>query len=120
MSEEKLQNLVDKYPNYKEVLEDVFQWFKNHPSQSDIRADLFYDKHAEQDVDMVFFILESENLTETVYRVLDTDGTKIGKDFNNLSEIPEIIDDVWGRTVKTKDALIMPYYLRSENLGYDI
>ncbi|CAM1360707.1 hypothetical protein TPENAI_20047 [Tenacibaculum litopenaei] len=120
MSEEKLKNLAEKYPEYKDVFEDVFNWFREHPTKIDIRADFFYDTHSEQSVDFAFFLLETEEITETIYRVIDENGAKIGKDFNSISEIPETIDDVWGRSIETKQALIMPYYMRIKSPNYDL
>lgn len=120
MSEEKLKNLVSKYPDYKGVFEDVFKWFKGHPDKQAIRADLFYDSHPEQKVDFVFFVLESENITETIYRVLDDHGSKLGDDFNEINEIPESLEDTWGKSIRTDEALIMPYYMRNPNNQYDI
>lgn len=110
MSEEKLKSLVDKYPDYSDVLESIFDWFKKNQSKN-IRASQFYTSYSPARVNITFYILNSENVLNTVYRVIDYDGTKIGMDFKNVSEIPDTLDNVWGDTILKKDASIVPFYM---------
>ncbi len=118
MSEEKLKILVKKYPDYSGIFETVFNWFVKNPDK-DIRIDSLYTLYPPVEIDVVFFILKKEKIVRTIYRVLDVDGTKIGDDFNDLNDIPDVLDGVWGNPINTKDLSVVPHYHYDKNLLHD-
>ncbi|TQO38969.1 hypothetical protein GQ41_3637 [Arenibacter algicola] len=113
MLEEKLQTLVKEYPNYSGVILAIVKWFRNNPSQKDIRMDVFYSNHFNysiEEINAAFMIMTQEDLLKPVYRILDDDGSKIGKDFKHVRDIPQTVSTIWGKKKETKDVYIVPFY----------
>lgn len=113
MLEERLQTLVKEYPDYSEVVLAIVNWFRHNPDKKDLRMDVFYSSHFKysiEEINAAFMLMTMEEVLKPVYRVLDDDGSKIGKDFNSLNEIPEFVSTAWGDKKETKDVFIVPFY----------
>lgn len=113
MSEEKLKTLVKEYPDYSEVIQAIVNWFLHNPDKKDIRMDVFYSSHFNysiEEINAAFMLMTMEEVLKPVYRVLDDDGSRIGKDFKSINEIPEFVSTPWGDKKETKDVFIVPFY----------
>ncbi|WP_430905575.1 hypothetical protein [Maribacter sp. 2-571] len=113
MSDEKLNLLVNDYPEYSEVIKAISDWFREHADQRAIRMDEFYSNQfgfSIEDVNAAFMLMRQQSMLKTIYRVLDDDGSKIGKDFENYSEIPDEVSTIWGVKKETKDVFVVPFY----------
>lgn len=113
MSEEKLKNLIDTYPKYAPIFKAVFTWFVTHPKQIGVSLEFFYNKKydfSKEEIDIAFFLMKQTSVVKPIYRVLDNDGTRIGKDFESIDEIPEYVDTMWGEKKSKDEVFIVPYY----------
>ena len=113
MSEEKLQSLIDAYPNYKDIFREVFNWFKTHPKQRDVSLELFYLSKSflnREQVSIAFVLMKQSSFLKSVYRIVDNDGTKIGEEITDLNNLPTYVDTSMGEKVHIDDVLIVPFY----------
>ncbi|SFG22536.1 hypothetical protein SAMN04488033_1417 [Salegentibacter agarivorans] len=113
MLEEKLQNLVKEYPKYSQIFEAIFTWFENNPNQRAITMDYFYTNKygfSMRDLNISFMILKEKEVLRTIYRILDDHGSKIGRDFTSIEEIPRILSTMHGDKVEIDYSMIVPYY----------
>jgi hypothetical protein len=113
MSEKKLLNLAKEFPEYSDVFDAVLVWFEDHPKTNAISMDTFYTSKfgfSRSHISIAFTIMKQNSILTTIYRVLDEDGSKIGKDFNTLDEIPDTLDTISGQKVDKDDVFIVPYY----------
>ncbi|WP_296149898.1 hypothetical protein [uncultured Flavobacterium sp.] len=113
MSKEKLQSLVKEFPEYSEIFDAVLVWFETHPKINAISMDTFYSSNfgfSESHISIAFTIMKHTKILKTIYRVLDEDGSKIGKDFNTIDEIPNTLDTMSGQKKDIDDVFIVPYY----------
>jgi hypothetical protein len=113
MSEEKLQNLVDKFPQYTQVFQAVFNWFITHPKQRDVSMESFYTSKysfSREEINIAFILMKEIDMVRTIYRVIDDRGTRIGRDFEKIEDIPPYVDTMWGEKKKIEDVFIVPFY----------
>jgi len=113
MSKEKLQNLVKEFPEYSDIFYAVLVWFEDHPKVNAISMDTFYSSDfgfSEKNISIAFTIMKQTKILKTIYRVIDEDGFKIGKDFNTIDEIPNTLDTMSGEKKDVDDAFIVPFY----------
>ena len=113
MSEKRLQTIIKEYPKYSEVIKAVVNWFKNNPQDKGIRKEVFFSNHFNysiDDVNAAFLLLSQEQFLKKIYRILDYDGSKIGKDFESLDEIPSEVSTLWGDKKNIEDVFIVPFY----------
>lgn len=113
MSEEKLQNLVKEFPEYSGVFNAILDWFKTNPKMNAISMDIIYSNKfgfTKTEISIAFSIMKHKNVLKTIYRVIDEEGYKIGKDFNAVDEIPETVDSILGEKKAVKDIFVVPFY----------
>ena len=113
MLDEKLQNLAKEFPEYSDVFDAVLVWFESHPNINAISMDTFYSNKfgfSESHISIAFTIMKHTKILTTIYRVLDEDGSKIGRDFNEIDEIPSTLDTMSGQKKEIEDVFIVPYY----------
>jgi len=115
MSEEKLQNLIDAYPDYSSILRTILQWFITHPNQRHVSKDLFYTERfsfSREEIDVAFTLLKESLILKRTFQILDDTGTKVGKDYDNFEDIPPYLDTMWGEKRNTSDLFVVPCYFR--------
>jgi len=113
MSKEKLQSLVREFPEYSEIFDAVLVWFEKHPKINAISMDTFYSSNygfSENRISIAFILMKQTKILNTIYRVLDEDGSKIGKDFNTIEEIPNVLNTMSGEKKDIDDVFIVPFY----------
>ncbi len=113
MSEEKLQNLVDKYPQYSRVFREVLNWFATHPKQKEVSQELFYTtkyKFSKEEIGIAFYLLIEQSVIRRKYRVVDEDGSRFSQEFENIDEIPRYVDTMFGEKKDTKDMSVVPFF----------
>lgn len=113
MSKEKLQSLVKDFPEYSEIFYAVLVWFETHPKINAISMDTFYSStygFSEKNISIAFTIMKQTRILKTIYRVLDEDGSKIGKDFINIDDVPDTFDTMSGQKKSIEDVFIVPFY----------
>lgn len=113
MSEKKLNNLAEEYPEYSKIFEEIIDWFSQHPNQKAISMDYFYsDKYpfSISDINISFMLLQKNSVLKSIYRVIDNDGSKIGTDFNKIEEIPEELDNMKGEKKRKSEVAIVPFF----------
>lgn len=113
MSKEKLQSLVKEFPEYSEIFDAVLVWFEDHPKITAISMDTFYSSNfgfSENRISIAFILMKQTKILKTIYRVLDQDGSKIGRDFNTIEEIPNTLDTMSGQKKDIDDVFIVPFY----------
>jgi hypothetical protein len=54
--------------------------------------------------------MRETRIVKTIYRILDDSGTRIGKDFDRIEDIPKYVDTMWGEKKHIDDVFIVPYY----------
>lgn len=113
MSEERLLNLANEYPEYSGVFQAVLGWFDSHPNANAISMDQFYSNKfnfSREQLKIAFMIMKEKSIIVRFYRLFDDDGSKIGKDYFSKDEIPIRVDTLLGELKDTKDISIVPYY----------
>jgi len=120
MSEEKLQNLAEKlqnlakeFPEYSGIFSAILVWFQTHPKINAISMDAMYSSSygfSKVEISIAFSIMKHKSVLKTIYRVVDEDGSKIGRDFNDIEEIPETVDTMLGEKKLVRDVFVVPFY----------
>jgi len=113
MSEERFQSLVNQYPEYAQIFREVLRWFTTHPKQQEVSLEFFYtNKYSfkKEDLNVAFFILNKKDVVKKTYVVIDESGTKVGRNFEKMDDIPDELDTMMGDKKETKDLFVVPYY----------
>ena len=113
MSEEKLKSLVNQFPAYSEIFKAVYNWFIAHPKSKDVSIDMFCEfkkRFQREEISIAFTLMKQNLLLQSVYRVIDEDGTRMGDGFYSYDDIPQYIDDSWGHKKHIDDLYIVPFY----------
>lgn len=113
MSNAKLQNLVRDFPEYSDIFSTVLVWLESNPKAFAISMDTFYSNKfgfSRSRISIAFAIMKQNSILTTIYRVIDEDGSKIGKDFNSIDDIPDTVDTISGQKKDIKNLFIVPYY----------
>lgn len=114
MSEVNFQSLIKEKPEYAPIFGAIMESLENHPRRGIKIGDFNTDKYM-YDPDALYdavFILLREGLVKSVYRVLDEQGNKVGKDYLNATDVPEVVDTMMGEKLFTKDLRIIPFLTR--------
>ncbi|TRW22295.1 hypothetical protein FMM05_17470 [Flavobacterium zepuense] len=113
MSEDKFIKLIKLYPDYSNVFQAVLNWFLAHPKQKYISMDLFYsNKYAitKEQLNVAFYIMKESKVVKPVYRILDENGHKIGRDYEDVTEIPKHVSTMLGDKKSIDDVFVVNYY----------
>ena len=113
MSKDKLNDLIKLYPDYSQVFRAVLNWFLTHPQQRSVTMDFFYSNKfafSKEQINIAFFIMKETEVVKPIYRILDDKGHKIGRDYDNVEEIPKYVDTMWGDKKDIDEVYIVPYY----------
>ncbi|WP_282031576.1 hypothetical protein [Winogradskyella eximia] len=114
MSDEILQNIFNKDGNFGEfapMISKVIEWFSENP-HGDLRPDKFYSIFPRYFVDSSFYILQQKGILKHFYRVIDSDGIKIGDDYENINDIPDVVFNELDKPVNINEVTIVPYYTK--------
>ena len=117
MSDDKLLNLIKSFPRYSRVFEEVYNYLITHPKQKFVSAETFYTKKfsfTPEEITTALIILKETSIIKSTYCILEENGTKIGKNYNNLDEIPKYVDTMQGERKGIEDVFVVPYYYLEE------
>lgn len=114
MSEEKLKNLIQKYPECESIFKDILSWFLENPDKKDFMlSELDLDlRHNEEELDYAFYILRKNKIVKQIFIILDNEGRKAGEDYDQVIDIPDSVDSITGYSVDTKKTLPVPFFKR--------